>query len=302
MALLHQGHRNNFMTMRRRQFCAAVAATTLTGPTALASEKDRANPRALRVMGYNVYGMRGFPADHPDLRQPVAQGKMPEAIAHKLGEYRPDIVCLAESPRDKKLTEELAKRLELQHARFPGAGNWPGTILSRFNMKNPQIAPIAGGDRPEDLFTRHWGRVELDLPAQDPLILHTLHLMPGGKNQPIRLREIDAVLENLKPDLRDSRSVVVVGDLNHKPETEDHRRWTDAGLTDCFAKVGKGLGATFRADRLDQRIDYILAAGPIVDRLRSAAALTGRGFTIDPDRPDEPCALSDHLPVLASFE
>lgn len=291
-----------FMLINRRQFCTAVAATTLVGSSAWASKQPRTTPRALRVMGYNIYGMRGFPADHPDLRQAVEQGQMPQTIARKLGEYRPDIVCLAESPRDPKLTEELAQWLELQHARFPGAGNWPGTILSRFDMKNPQVAPIVGGVRPKDLFTRHWGRVELNLPEEDPLILHTLHLMPGGKNQSIRLREIDAVLENLKPDLRDSRSIIVVGDLNHEPETQDHRRWIDAGLTDCFAKVGKGPGATFRADRLDRRIDYIFAAGPIADRLRSASTLTGRGFSIDADRPEEPYALSDHLPVFATFE
>jgi exonuclease III len=64
---------------------------------------------------------------------------------------------------------------------------------------------------------------------------------------------------------------------------------------------GTGQPLTVSSDRLRARIDYIWAHGPIAQRLTESRVLYEGAFRTNPDDP-EPFALSDHLPVLATFE
>lgn len=76
---------------------------------------------------------------------------------------------------------------------------------------------------------------------------------------------------------------------------------TDAGWVDTFTKVGEGEGSTFMADRPPKRIDYIMAAGPIGERVSEARPLFEGAFRLNIND-DESFALSDHLPQLAAFD
>jgi endonuclease/exonuclease/phosphatase family metal-dependent hydrolase len=223
---------------------------------------------------------------------------MAKRLAMELALHEPDIINFSESP-SVELTKEIAGHLGMNHVRFPSGGNWPGTLLSRYEIIDSQNAPL-DGVRPKELFTRHWGRATIKLPNGDPLIVHSAHLYPTA-DPAIRLREIRTMLASMKSDLDAGRSMLLIGDLNHGPDTEEYKLWIDAGWMDTFAKVGKGQGATIKADIPKYRIDYVMAAGPIADRNVESRPLFEGAFRLHiADK--ESFALSDHLPQLAVFE
>lgn len=228
------------------------------------------------------------------------EGQFAERLALELSLYDPDIVTFSESPAES-VTIEVARRLGMNHVRFPSAGNWPGTLLSRFEIVDSANVPLLDRDRPEDLFTRHWGRAVVRLPDGELLIVHSAHLMPHVANTEVRLREITAMLESMDEDVRAGHSILMTGDLNHLPETPEHELWTENGWIDTFLEAGVGSGQTIRADDPARRIDYILATGPISRRVVESRALFEGAFRTNPADPGS-FALSDHLPQLAVFD
>jgi len=156
------------------------------------------------------------------------------------------------------------------------------------------------GERPKELFTRHWGRATIKLFNGDPLIVHSAHLYPVA-DPAIRLKEIRTMVESMKPDLEAERSMLLIGDLNHGPDTDEYKLWIDAGWIDTFAKVGIGEGPTIKSDIPKRRIDYVLAAGPIAERVIESRPLFEGAFRLNIDDRDS-FALSDHLPQLAVFQ
>jgi len=285
--------------LTRRGFHAAIGAGALSVLSAAVGAQQPhpgSGQDELRVVAYNIYAGQGHPRD----KARPFKAQLPRRIAEALAPHRPDIICMAESHgRSDAITRAIANRLKMHHARFPGAGNWPGTILSRYPMTHTETAPMRG-PRPEDLFTRHWGMAALRWPGDQRLIVHTAHLMPNIKNQAIRLREAEAMLKTIEPQIEAGHSVLLVGDLNHSPDGPEYQLWLKAGFVDAFARHGEGQGFSFRADRPYKRIDYVLAAGPIADRLATARVLSEPPFS--PAADDENAfALSDHLPLLATF-
>src|SRR5690606_5315877 len=135
---------------------------------------------------------------------------------------------------------------------------WPGTLLSRYPIADSRNVPLAEGERPRDLFTRHWGRGTVMLPHGEALIVHSAHLFPGA-DPTIRLKEVAAMLEAMRADLKADRSMLLMGDLNHTPDAEEYRLWIDAGWVDSFAKVGERSGHTIKVDQPSRRIDYVMA-------------------------------------------
>ena len=95
--------------------------------------------------------------------------------------------------------------------------------------------------------------------------------------------------------------MLLLGDLNHGPETEEYRLWIDAGWQDTFAKVGEGQGLTIRSDIPKRRIDYVMAHGPIAQRAAQSKPLFAGAFRLNLADPAS-FALSDHLPQLAVFD
>ena len=95
--------------------------------------------------------------------------------------------------------------------------------------------------------------------------------------------------------------MLMIGDLNHGPDTDEFKLWIDAGWVDTFAKVGKGEGPTIKSDIPKGRIDYVMAAGPIADKVMESRPLFEGAFRLN-IADNESFALSDHLPQLAVFQ
>ncbi len=249
------------------------------------------------MIAYNVYGCKGWPENRPLAKKAVKKGQMAKRLAMELALYDPDIINFSESPSEA-VTKEVAKLLGMHHVRFPSGGNWPGTLLSKFEITESKNVPL-GYDRPKELFTRHWGRATIKLPSGESLIVHSAHLHPSP-DPTIRLKEIKAMLAAMKVDLKAGRSMLLIGDLNHNPDTEEYKLWTDAGWTDTFAKVGKGQGLTIKADMPKYRIDYIMATGPVAKQVTESRPLFEGAFRLNiADKGS--FALSDHLPQFAVF-
>lgn len=284
------------MTISRRQFCAALGAAGLLS-TALPVIADGGQPQSLRVIAYNVYACKGWPPDRPRAKKAVQLGQMARRLAMELALYEPDIINFSESPSEA-VARQVAEYLGMNHVRFPSGGNFPGTLLSRLEITDSANAPL-GRERPNELFTRHWGRGTIRLPDGDSLIVHSAHLFPVP-DPTIRLKEVRAMLDAMKQDLDAGRSMLLIGDLNHGPDSEEYKLWIDAGWTDTFAKVGKGEGLTIKADKPERRIDYVMAAGPIARRITESRPLFEGAFRLNV-ADDNAYALSDHLPQLAVF-
>ncbi|MHC4995828.1 MAG: endonuclease/exonuclease/phosphatase family protein [Planctomycetota bacterium] len=284
------------MPISRREFGGAIGAAFAVASAGLFA--DDTKPKQLRVIAYNIYGLTGWPKQRTLAEKAVAKGQMAKRLAMELALHEPDIINFSESPSEE-LTKEVAERLGMNHVRFPSGGNWPGTLLSRFEITESQNAPVKG-ERPKELFTRHWGRATVRLPGGEGLIVHSAHLYPTA-DPTIRLKEIRAMIEAMEPDLEAGRSMLLIGDLNHGPDTEEYKLWGDVGWVDTFSKAGKGTGLTIRADIPKWRIDYVMAVGPIADRVVESRPLFEGAFRLHiNDRAS--FALSDHLPQLAVFE
>ncbi len=284
------------MTISRRGFCAALGAAGLSVTTVPAFADDRTT-RPLTVIAYNIYAGKGWPDDRPLAKQAVRQGQMARRLAMELALYNPDIISFSESPSEA-IVAEIAEHLGMHHVRFPSGGNWPGSLLSRFEIGDSENVPL-GYERPQELFTRHWGRATVQFPDGQPLIVHSAHLHPVP-DATIRLQEIAAMLRSMKEDLEAGRSMLLIGDLNHAPDMPEYQHWIDAGWVDTFAKIGQGAGPTIKADDPKYRIDYVLAAGPIAERIVESRPLFEGAFRLNVSDPAA-FALSDHLPQLAVF-
>jgi endonuclease/exonuclease/phosphatase family metal-dependent hydrolase len=286
------------VTVSRRKFCADVGALGVTAAVTPFIRAEDKKPHPLRVIAYNIYVAKGWPEDRVLAKEAVRKGQMAKRLAMELALYDPDIINFSESPSEA-IIKEVAALLGMNHVRFPSGGNWPGTLLSKFEITESANAPL-GRERPKELFTRHWGRATLKLKNGDPLIVHSAHLHPA-EDPATRLQEIKAMLATMKPDLDAGRAMLLIGDLNHRPDAAEYKLWTDAGWIDTFAKVGKGNGLTFRSDKPEKRIDYILAAGPVAKEIAESRPLFEGAFRLNP-ADDNAFALSDHLPQFARFE
>jgi endonuclease/exonuclease/phosphatase family metal-dependent hydrolase len=285
--------------LTRRQFFAAAGSALAAGPFAATATGAMQLPEGgLRVIAYNVLSFTGWPKDRPLAEKAVAREQMPARIAQELALYDPHIVCFAESP-DEADTKEVADRLGMHHIRFPSGGYWPGTLLSKFPITSHSNAPVVGGDRPEDLFTRHWGRAELQMPGGETLIVHSAHLHPSEAE--VRKREIRHMQKAMQDEREANRPTLLIGDLNLTPDSGEYDMWMQAGWRDTFAALGKGEGYTIPADQPAKRIDYVLAHGPIASRAVEARPLFQGAFRTNPDDPAS-FALSDHLPQYARFK
>ncbi len=165
-------------TIERREFLTTTgvaAAAMWTGPAKLVFPGPP-GASAIRTISYNVLACRGFNGKEGD-RAAVARmaPQIPARIALELALHQPDIVTFQESPREA-VVADIAKRMGMDYAYFPGG--YPGSVLSRFPIVESKNCPLAEGERPSDLFTRHWGKAVLRMEDQD-LVVYTAHLYPG---------------------------------------------------------------------------------------------------------------------------
>ena len=270
----------------------------------------------LRVITYNVYSFNGYPIDRLKLQgyftnKPdkaiidKVRTQIPTRLALELEIYAPDIISFQEV-RGEANVAKVADLLGMNYAFFPGSPNadFPGAIITRYEILESTSRPILDGECPPELFTRHWGRVLIQADSEK-IAVHTAHLYPGSANSQIRIREIREILSRIDDDIEKGYSVLIAGDLNHKPDTQEHREWIGAGFNDTWAQKNKLPGFTFpstgaREDGEDYRIDYILTLGFTEFKLRDSKILYEGAFRTYKDSPLS-FALSDHLPVISIF-
>ena len=289
--------KNNKMSVSRRNFLgmssSAIVGFSILGINAC----NRKSETYVTVVAYNVLKFTGWPAENmPDKSQ------MPKLMAEELTKYSPDIINFSESP-DESVVRSVADLLNMNYAFLPSGGNWPGAVLTRFEIVNSENAPLINKPRPEDLFTRHWGKVVIELPNKELISVHSAHLYPHDNpvSAEIRQREIAEIIKSMESDIQSNNSILVIGDLNHTPAMPEYNQWMNAGLKDTYAVSGIGDGLTIRADTPSKRIDFILAAGPIAEQIIESKALFEGAFRTNPLDP-ESYALSDHLPQYAKFK
>lgn len=281
------------MISRRRFLTStAAAASGLILPASYAQERRP----YLRTITYNILACKGFPNDR-NTRTVLdrASQQIPRRLAFELELYAPDIVTFQESP-PLSVVRSIAEYLGMKFVYFPGG--FPGTLMTAWDIAESENKPSADGDLPEDLFTRHWGRAVL-AKGRDRIHVFSAHLHP--REEAIRLREQDAILEVLRPHLDADDSVIFQGDLNHMPSGPEYRIWREAGLVDAYAAEGRGQPNTIISTGPGRRIDYVWLHGPIADRLDNCRVLFEGAFRTNPEDARS-FALSDHLPVMATFE
>lgn len=272
----------------------------------------------IRSISYNIFngciGYKGIngrdlpPGEQSALiRSARDLGQIPARIMQELALYQPNIINFSEGP-DEKTVAEMAKMLGMAYAFFPGgkngSGKFPGAILTNFEMLSAETRPFADKNRDvEELFTRHWGKAKIRLPNGQSIVVHSAHLWPFAKAENdtrIRLDEIAAMQAAIARDAREVDSILLQGDLNHRPDTEEYERLNSGSLVDAFKAGGQGDGFTANAIKPAKRIDYIYCAGKLADQIIACRSLYEGGFRMNNDDPNG-FALSDHLPVLADF-
>lgn len=286
------------MQISRRVFCGVLGAACLAGSRRATTAAADDQPFELRVIAYNILQCTAWPAERTLAQRVVQSHQMPRRLAQELALYDPHVVTFSESPSEKA-TREIAELLGMQHVRFASAESWPGTLLTKFDVVESRNVPLANSTREAELFTRHWGSAKLRLPTGEPLIVHSAHLYPGS-DPAIRLREVEAMLASMRRDLQSGSAALLMGDLNHAPESAEYSRWKEAGWVDTFAKVGQGQGKTYPASEPKVRIDYVWAAGPLARQIKTSRPLFVGAFRTNPDD-KESFALSDHVPQFAAF-
>lgn len=272
----------------------------------------KAPRRGLRVITYNIHGFHPLARTDPGratVGRVVRAGQVTRRLAMELSLHAPDIISLQEAASEKRVAE-LARLLGMDYAYFPGGWKgkgWPegisGALLTTLRIVESQNCPLyADGERPKDIYSRHCGRALLEF-GDEKLAVFSAHLLPSWKNTThIRQAEIAGLAKMMEADRTKGRSILVLGDMNHVPKAPEYGFWAKAGLVDTFARACEPDAAksTCPADVPTERIDYIWAAGPIVERLASARVLFEGAFRTNP-ADDRSFALSDHVPVLAVF-
>ena len=265
--------------------------TEVKGSRNVAHAVDKSDLKhGLRTISYNVLKSQGYPGQYGKQRKKVGL-----AIASELSLYKPDIVSLQEAPSET-MVAMIAEELGMQYVFFEG--RWPGAIITRFEVV--ESGPCRLPQTPKDLFTRHGGRALLDT-GKEKIAFYSAHLMPHLKNEAIRTREITELLTAMKKDIVLGHSILFQGDLNHNPDGPEYQRWINAGFRDAAGEEKKDE-FTMSSLKREQRIDYIWTYGSLTKRLLEYKVLAEGAFVRNSDDLKPSLALSDHIPVMATFK
>ena len=260
----------------------------------------------IRVISYNVEKFQSYTQLFETLGCPDFESnesifdrvrkQIPLRIALELALYRPDIITMQEATGEDKV-KQIADYLGMNYAYFPGNGKCAGAVITKYKILEGKQDPMADGNRPKDLFTRHWARVVLAT-EDGNVVLHTVHLHPIDRD--VRQREIAEILKVVNNDIKSGCSILVQGDFNLRANDPEYQLLIAAGLTDTFAK--KGIGQPYSVPSISpkKRIDYILVYGPLAQKLASAKILSEGSFIMHPDTGF--VVLSDHIPTMAIFQ
>jgi endonuclease/exonuclease/phosphatase family metal-dependent hydrolase len=230
----------------------------------------------VRVMTYNIHSAFGSLGRHD-----------PEAIAKVIEDSGADVVALQEITRDRlldgasDLVTWLSRRLDMPIV-FNGTEepHWGNAILSRL-----PILAHGTGELPKDraLIGRGYTWAEIDIGAEDPMLVINTHLHQIGEDHDIRrLLQVPVLLE-----FWDGRpNSIFLGDLNAEPGAPEIALFEEAGLIDSWRESGVGLGETSGARDPNKRIDWIWHTHDLVGSQSEVIQTLA----------------SDHLPVVVQVE
>jgi endonuclease/exonuclease/phosphatase family metal-dependent hydrolase len=259
-----------------------LGATTVAAPASPAGARALAAERELRVASFNIHHGVGL------------DGLLNlERIATVVERTGAEVVGLQEvdnhwSARSNFVDQAtwLAERLDMQvvfganlDLDPPTAGaprrQFGTAILSAHKIRawTNTLLPRPGGGEQR-------GLLEVLLKVRGiPVRVFNTHLQHDSQLE--RLAQVDAIRHRLATV---TESVVLLGDLNARPDTPEIGRLTDM-LVDAWVTAGVGDGFTFDAATPHARIDYVMSSGNVV--ARTAAVVTTDA--------------SDHLPVVADL-
>jgi endonuclease/exonuclease/phosphatase family metal-dependent hydrolase len=197
-------------------------------------------------MTYNIHSAFGSLGRHD-----------PEAIAQVIEDSGAQVVALQEISRDRlldggsDLVTWLSRRLDMPIV-FNGTEepHWGNAILSRL----PVLAH-GSGELPRDgsLIGRGYTWAEIDVGADDPLLVVNTHLHQIEEDHDVRLEQVPVLL-----DFWDGRpNLILLGDLNAEPDAPEIALLAEAGLIDSWLEAGSGPGLTWSVVDPQKRIDWI---------------------------------------------
>ena len=275
------------------------------------------NYRWVRVMTWNLWWKFG----------PWEQRQQP--ILDELRRVDADVVSLQEVWSDETtdqatfLADELGLELVRSHSEDGSAQTFGNAILSKFPIRLLEQVRLPDLDGKPTARTALIALIEAE-PA--PRLLINTHLGWQYYDSALRQRQLQAVVEaadrhrHPPGELADgsddndvARPIILTGDLNGQPETQELRRLTGLepgyhnGLIfiDSWAAVGDGPGFTWTRENPNaaeaswprRRLDYVLVSWPrnkpFCSPLSAELAGTGDGSTVVP---------SDHYAVVVELD
>jgi endonuclease/exonuclease/phosphatase family metal-dependent hydrolase len=259
----------------RRAVRHVASAALLVVLAACAGRPAREPAPTLRVMTYNVFAGNDLSRQSNLTR-----------VAALVDSLRIDVLFLQEVDRNTARsggTDQAATMAMLtgMHAAFGRAMDFDGgeygiAILSRWPIVQSRVLPL---DDPGVVPAEPRIGLHVVIARHDRL-LHLLNThLDHGRDPVARHAQADRLLRFVADSIRDL-PLVTAGDLNAPPDAQELRALLSA-LYDAWPRCGRGAGHTFRSDRPDRRIDYVLLRGVTCTRAEVPGVM-----------------LSDHLPVV----
>lgn len=258
----------------------------------------------LRVITYNLRSGRGY--GQPDGKTAFQRFR---AIGQEIGKYQPDILVIQEPGSQSDLYDTMVQAMGSSYRFYPikcpddQQANRVGLLVVNDRV-SVDSANYCIADDTGKLFN-HWGRILLSFQNQR-LIVYGFKLAPRQRYE-TRRKQIDVLEPYLMQDLAQNSLVIVAGDLNHRPFDAEYRRWMKLGLVDSHDSLQHGSGFT-KMDELGEdilvpyrRIDYLLLSKSLVKILKSSSTTLNKGLFV-PSSDQRNWSLSDHLPVMATFQ
>ena len=244
-----------------------------------------ADPLTMRVMTYNIHAGRD-----------AQQIDNLHRVAAVIDSAAADIVLLQEVDRRTQRAGGADHFAELRaltgmHGVFGKSLDYQGgeygiAVLSRWPMDSVATVALVVQPPQERSGRSYEPRVALHVvitTARGPLHVVNTHLDPGGAGT-YRKQELIGVLAHMQKTVPEQTPLLMGGDLNARPTTDDIAAVALA-LRDAFSVCGGGAGETFPARAPDRRIDYIFYRN----------AHCGQARVVNTEA-------SDHRPLVAVME
>ena len=250
----------------------------------------------LKVMSYNVLGFKGFSAQASD--RSMTEKQIFDTHLEQLDLLQPAVVIFQEAPH-QQVIQQLATALDWNYRYFISQTGWSGSLLTKFQIRGSETYQFK---KHQELFSRFWSRTVLLTNKGEDLVIHAAHL--HDENTGLRKKELLSLAEFITGDIDEQDNLLLVGDLNHRPELEEYQILAATDLHDLFlSKQNKTdkCGHTFLSTLPMARLDYIWGSKSMARKLTKFEVLSDRPFG-DTTESGDYAVLSDHLPVMVQFE